>query len=257
MGEIDSLSDLLAEAGEIAMGYFRRVQPEWKLSRSLVTEADRRVQEYLTRRLRAHFPSDGIIAEEDDLRVPPTAGTRYWVIDPIDGTASFVAGLPVWGIGIALVEDGRAVEGYFHVPMTGDTWSAPPGGSVRLNGEEVLIKPPAPLYAESVILAFSRMHRVYRLSRSYRGKVRSLGSTIGHMCFVAAGSADVAILDRVWIWDVAPGLAMLTRNGGILRYLHGAEVSLTQLMDGGRALQGMICGHPDTVARVEVLLAAQ
>ena len=256
MGEADSLSDLLAEAGEIAMGYFRRVQPEWKPSRSFVTEADRRVQEFLTRRLCARFPADGIIAEEDDLRVPPKAGRRYWVIDPIDGTASFVAGLPVWGVGIALVEEGRAVEGYFHVPMTGDTWSAPPGGGVRLNGAEERIKPPVPLHSESVILAFSRLHRAHRLSQAYRGKVRSLGSTIGHMCFVAAGSADVALLDRVCIWDLAPGLAMLVRNGGVLRYLHGAEVSLTELMDGRRALQTMVCGHPDAVARVEALLAA-
>ena len=236
------------------MECFRNVKREWRTSRSYVTEADIAVQTTLRRQLQERFPDDGVIAEEMDLRVVPASGDRHWIIDPIDGTASFVAGLPVWGIGIARVEDYIPTCGFFYIPMTGDYYSATPDGGVRLNGEPATMKAPRDMHMESLMLSYSRVHRKYRLAPEYPGKMRSLGSTIAHMCFAATGGADVALLGRVHLWDLAPGLALLRQNGGVLRYLHGPPVDLRDLFAGAQARAEMICGHPDAVTRFEAML---
>ena len=254
MSDEAEIRAVLASAGRIAMEHFRKVTPRWKKSRSLVTEADLAVQSFLVEWLQSCHPDDGVIAEEAQYHVPSRRSGRYWTVDPIDGTASFVAGLPVWGIGLGLADAGGPLAGYFYVPMTGDYYCRAPGGPVLRNGERVRMKKPGPLHRESLLLAVSKLHRQAAVSTTYRGKVRSLGSTIGHMCFVAAGSADAALLGRVWIWDLLPGWALLKSTGGILKYLHGPQVRLDDLYDGSRARQLMLCGHPDAVRRYEEVL---
>lgn len=254
MNDVVLIREMLEAAGRIAMQHFLKVRPTWKANQTYVTEADIAVQAFMKQVLGTHFPEDGIIAEEENLRQEPASGNRYWIIDPIDGTASFVAGLPVWGIGLSLVEEGRPVAGYFWVPTSEDFYYTTPDGVVYRNDQPTEIKTPGPLHRESLMLTFSRLHRRYTLASSYPGKVRGLGSTIAHMCYVATGSADVALLGRVCIWDLAVGLALLTNNGGVLRYLHGSAVSLTDLFSGAPAPSLMICGHADAVARYEALI---
>ncbi len=247
-----AIREILDGAGRLALTYFRNVRPVWKASRSYVTEADIAIQSYISDRLMACFPEDGIIAEEKDLRVAPKSGARYWVVDPIDGTASFVAGLPVWGTGLALIEDLEPVAGYFLLPTTGDFFYAESGSAVFRCGEPAQMKDPQSLHRESVLLTISRLHQQVRLQDAYSGKVRSMGSTIAHMCYVATGSADAALLGRVHVWDLAPGLAMLGKNGGVLHYLlTGEQVSVADLLDGSAARSLMLCGHPDMVRRYE------
>ncbi len=255
MGEQGQIREALAQAGEIAMRYFRRVKPRWKASHSYVTEADLAVQSFLICWLQRCYPGDGIIAEEECCRIAPQGTRRLWTVDPIDGTASFVAGLPMWGVGLGLTVDGVPTAGYFYVPPTGDYFARGPGGPVLRNGDPALMKAPAPLHQESLLLSVSKLHRQVTLSPDYPGKVRSLGSTIGHMCFVATGSAEAAVLGRVWLWDLLPGLVLLSAAGATLKYLHGPEVDISELLTGARACRLMICGHPDVVSRYEALLS--
>ena len=252
--DVPRVLSLLNEVCDVALQFFRRVEPEWKASRSYVTEADRKVQARMVAWLELNFPGDGLIAEEDNLRKAPAHGTRYWVIDPIDGTAAFVRGLPVWGIGLALLEAGEPVAGFFAVPVTGDRYWALKGGGAFCNGNRMEVQTPTFLHGESVLLSYSKLHQTDILSPDFPGKVRSLGSTIAHMCYAAAGNCDAALLARVNVWDLAPGLAMLTESGGVLRYIHGGPVQLGDLLNGRPAQSRMICGSPHTVARVESLL---
>ncbi len=256
MGEAQAIREALVQAGVTAMEHFRHVTPRWKESRSYVTEADLAVQASLVAWLRARYPRDGIIAEEDGCRVKPQGSGRVWTLDPIDGTASFVAGLPLWGLGLGMMVGAQARAGYFYIPMTGDFYACVPGVGVRRNGQKAGLKDPAPLHRESVLLSISRTHQAVHVHDAYPGKIRSLGSTIGHMCFVATGSADAALLGRVWIWDLLPGWALLKAAGGVLKYLHGPRVDLSALRDGSRAKGLMLCGHPEAVRRYEKLLRA-
>ena len=249
MHEADRMKDVLEEAGRLAMRYHRRVKPSLKENRTFVTEADLAVRAFLQAEIAARYPDDGIIAEEEGLRSPPASGSRHWIIDPIDGTASFVSGLPVWGIAVGLAEAGRPRAGLFLMPATGDFFRTTEDGRVLRNGETTRMRAPGPLQRETSLLTISRIHRRYTISPEYEGKARSLGSAIAHLAYLATGAADAVLLGRSHVWDLAAGWAMLAANGGELRYLDGEEVSLTDLLDGQKAPRPILAGHPEMVAR--------
>jgi len=88
--------------------------------------------------------------------------------------------------------------------------------------------------------------------------VRSLGTTVGHLAYVAAGCADAAVLHNVHVWDLAAGLAMLNEAGGGMRYLEdGADVDVGDYLGGQDVLRPMLAGHPETVARLAKRIATR
>ena len=152
----------------------------------------------------------------------PEKGDTYFVLDPIDGTASFIAGFPVWGIALGVIESRNPSAGYFYMPAIDDFFYTDATGSVYRNDTEVKMKKFAKANRETLLLGISGIHREFEISPEYPGKVRSLGSAVSHICYAATGSADVALVSHnVKIWDIVPGAAMLLRNGGIARYING------------------------------------
>ena len=257
MIDIDLITEIITRAGHIALEHFRKVTPTWKENLTYVTEADLAVQAYLHRALNNVFPGDGVIAEENDLRKPPSAGHRTWIVDPIDGTASFSTGLPVWGVSIGLVDAGEPVAGYFYAPAVDDLIVTSPEGQVLRNGHPAELRQPRALHRESSLFIASRLHRHYKVSPAYPGKLRNLGSSAAHLGYVATGSADCALVERVYAWDIAAGMAMLNLNGGELRYIDGSPVSLPDLINGEQMRLPMLGGHPETIAAFQKLLTYQ
>ncbi|MCY3614030.1 MAG: hypothetical protein OXH03_02930 [Bacteroidetes bacterium] len=251
---VADVMNLLNVAAATAMEFFGCVTPRWKDSMSYVTDADLAIQHLIVEWLNQHYPDDGIIAEEEDLRKEPTTSSRYWSIDPIDGTAAFVGGLPVWGTGLALLEDYEPIVAFFSAPVTRDQYWALKGNGAYRGEQRLSVRPPSPLHRESVLLSYSKLHRQKVLSSKYPGKVRSLGSTIAHLCYAAAGNCDATLLTRVSLWDVAPGLLMLRESGGELRYVNGDQVSLKDMLTS-RAPALMIGGHPEMVRSFDALLS--
>ncbi|MXY07183.1 MAG: inositol monophosphatase family protein [Rhodothermaceae bacterium] len=251
---VADVMNLLNVAAATAMEYFGCVTPRWKDSMSYVTDADLAVQHLIVKWLTHHYPDDGIIAEEEDLRKEPVTGSRYWSIDPIDGTAAFVGGLPIWGTGLALLEDYEPIAAFFSAPVTRDQYWALKGKGAYRGEQRLSVRPPTPPHRESVLLSYSKLHRQKVLSSKYPGKVRSLGSTIAHLCYAAAGNCDATLLTRVSLWDVAPGLLMLRESGGELRYINGDQVSLKDMLTC-RAPALMIGGHPEAVRCFDTLLS--
>ena len=251
---VADVMNLLNVAGITAMEYFGFVTPRWKDSMSYVTDADLAVQHLIVEWLNRHYPDDGIIAEEEDLRKEPSIGSRYWSIDPIDGTAAFVGGLPIWGTGLALMEDYEPIAAFFSAPVTRDQYWALKGEGAYRGEQRLSVRPPSSLHRESVLLSYSKLHRQNILSSKYPGKVRSLGSTIAHLCYAAAGNCDATLLTRVSLWDVAPGLLMLRESGGELWYVNGGQVSLKDMLTC-RAPALMIGGHPEMVRSFDALLS--
>jgi len=255
MYDITLIATFMKSAGERAMQYFRNVTPSWKANQTYVTEADVAVQAYLKEELERHFPDDGLIGEEHDLAKPPRAGDRYWIIDPIDGTASFVRGFPGWGIALGLFTSTQALGGFFYMPATGDFYATLPDGTVRRNDQIMPLHAPDLTSRETVLLTGARLHRAYTIAPEYQGKVRSLGSAIAHLCYVATGSADAAFMSRLAVWDLAAGLAMLKQNQGVLEYLDGTPVTVAELLRQRKSSQAMFAGHPDAVAYFRKLIA--
>lgn len=247
MYDIQLMQELITDAGKLALKYFRNVTPTWKDNKTYITEADIAVQDYLKKELEARFPDDGMIAEEKDLSRPPRSGNRYWVIDPIDGTASFAKGFPVWGIAVGLLTPAEALGGFFYLPSTEDFYYTMTDGTVRHNGQIMQMPRTDPTSPEAILLTGARFYRRCAISRDYPGKIRSLGSTIAHLCYVAAGSADAALVQRVSIWDLAAGVAMLHQNHGVLEYIDGTPVDLGELLINHKAPRHILAGHPEVV----------
>jgi myo-inositol-1(or 4)-monophosphatase len=127
-----ALATRLADtARAIARRYFRQpLQVERKADASPVTAADREIEAELRRMIRAEFPAHGIRGEE----YAAEAGSEYtWVLDPIDGTKSFVSGFPLFGTLIALVHGGQPLVGVIEAPATGERWLGATGAGTWLN----------------------------------------------------------------------------------------------------------------------------
>jgi myo-inositol-1(or 4)-monophosphatase len=256
VNDTDWMREVLLGAGKLALGHFGRVAASMKQDSTYVTAADVAVQRFVRRRIEARFPRDGILAEEEGLRRDPDAGPggRTWVVDPIDGTAAFVAGLPVWGISIALVEGGRPAAGYFHLPATGDLFLTAPDGGVLRNGARAALKPHSPFHPETSVMVDARFHARHTVAPSYPGKLRSMGSTAAHLCYVAAGCADAAVAEHAYAWDLAAGVALVRAGGGVVRYMDGSDVDLAPLMAARQPAPPVLAGSAEAVARVAEIL---
>jgi fructose-1,6-bisphosphatase/inositol monophosphatase family enzyme len=242
------LEAIAARAGTIALSHFRSVAVERKADRTVVTQADRDVEAFLVRELGALLPDAGILGEEGATR--PGQGSLRIILDPIDGTAAFVAGLPTWCVCIGILDGAEPVAGVVHAPSVGETYTAV-AGNAWWNGTPL---PPlgAAHAGDRFIVAHARAHARHRLQ--YPGKIRSFGSTAYHVALVARGAAEGALLGHAHLWDLAAPGAVLHAVGGRYEYLGGEPVDLAALADGRRAPDHVIAGTPATIAQLRPLL---
>lgn len=167
----------------------------------MVTEIDRRVEEFLVDAIRRRYPEHGIFGEETGR----TAGssTWCWVIDPIDGTTSFIHGFPYYSISIACRKEGRTEAGVVYAPRLGELFRAERGRGAQLNGDTIHVSDCAELKSALMATGFACVRAGVRpdnldlmpeLVRSIQG-VRRCGSAALDLCNVAAGR-----FDGYWEW---------------------------------------------------------
>ena len=166
---------------------------EVKRDGSPVTAADKAVQKYLVEAISNEFPKDGIVAEEDQIYQHPQEGSRYWTIDPIDGTASFMAGMFSWAIAVGLIEEGRPVAGFIHLPATGDLFCTT-GSEVYRNDQLRSLTSAHSLHSNTLLLTHARPHQRYTLHASFPGRVLCLGTASAHLSLLATGGADIVLI---------------------------------------------------------------
>lgn len=239
----EELEAIAARGGALALRYFRDVAAERKADRTLVTRADREVEALLVGELGALLPGAGIIGEEGAAR--PATGPYRIVIDPVDGTAAFVAGLPTWCVCIGILRGSTPVAGVVHLPASGETYTAIEDAA-WWNGRSLPRLGGAAGEGDRFVVSHAKAHLRHRIT--YRGKVRALGSSAYHILLVARGAAEAALVGRAHLWDlVAPG-AVLRAAGGVLVYLQGGgTVDLGLLADGRRAPDDIVAGAPATL----------
>jgi myo-inositol-1(or 4)-monophosphatase len=233
---IASLKELVLQAGEIALARFSDVQPQLKKGGEIVTQADREIEAMLVERLKSDYPEYGIIGEE--MGVSATGEKGDWALDPIDGTRAFAQGLPVWGISLGLLEQGRPTQGAFYMPLLREYYEADAHGDARLNDRSLKLLRGANWDHNSFLAVPSDAHRVYDIE--FPGVTRALGSTAAHILYVAKGSAIGAVVGYIQLWDIAAALAVLERVGGKYCYLSGQPVDLSLLLDGRQTPEPII-----------------
>ena len=212
--------DLARQAGELTLEYFRSgVETDHKADGTPVTAADRGAEELLRRELRSRFPDDGLLGEEHG-NEPGTSG-RTWILDPIDGTKSFVRGVPLYGVLIGLEIDGAAALGVVHLPALGETVAAWRGGGCWWNGRRARVSRVAELGSSLLALSDWPDGGVLDPVLDAVGMRRTWGDCYGYV-LVATGRAEMMIDPVVNVWDVAAVKPIVEEAGGRLTDLGGA-----------------------------------
>lgn len=211
--------DLARRAGELTLEYFHGgVETEHKADGTPVTAADRGAEALLRREIRSRFPDDGLVGEEHGTE-PGTSG-RTWILDPIDGTKSFVRGVPLWGVLIGLEIDGEAALGVIHLPALSETVVAWRGGGCWWNGRPARVSGVAELGSSLVNLSDFPEDDALDPVLAAAGLQRTWGDCYGYV-LVATGRAEVMIDPVVNVWDVAAVQPIIEEAGGRFTDLGG------------------------------------
>jgi myo-inositol-1(or 4)-monophosphatase len=237
----------VSEAGRKVRGYCGCVLPERKPDGTIVTEADRISEDLIVSRIHAAFPDHSILGEEKTTEIRDWAGP-LWIIDPIDGTSSFVRGMPIWGVSLGYFENCEPVAGVFYMPKLDECYWATAEGAAFLNGEPIAMADPEQIDSESVMAVGSDFHRV--AVNRFPGKVRSFGSLAANLCYVARGSVTAAVSSRTRIWDIAAGGLIVQCAGGVLRFLDGRSLDWRRLLAERKTLEFLVAGHSEVISEV-------
>ncbi len=226
LADIRKLAERLAEqAGEITLRYFHsEIEVEHKADKSPVTIADRSAERFIRDQINTHYPGDAIHGEEYG-STPGTSGRR-WIIDPIDGTKSFIRGVPLYGTMIGVEQDGEYVAGAMRFPATGQTISAHVGGGCALNGKPCNVSQTAVL-SEAFFTTTSLEHWVEQLGSESIVKVvqstrlqRTWGDCYGYL-LLACGQVDVMMDPILSLHDFAALVPIVVEAGGRVTGLDG------------------------------------
>jgi histidinol phosphatase-like enzyme (inositol monophosphatase family) len=214
----ETFADYIArEAGKITLKFFRgEVQVETKADLSPVTIADRKAEETLRKLIEDEFPTHGILGEEFG---ETRAGSEYrWILDPIDGTRAFIAGVPQFTVLVALEHAGDSLVGAVYNPGLDRMLTASKGNGSNLNGHLVHVSSVEDLSSATVLcssyagLMKKHPQKCTRLLESCRF-APGWGDGYGYM-LVAEGKCDI-MLDWGWnIWDAAPMKVCIEEAGG-------------------------------------------
>jgi histidinol-phosphatase len=205
-------------AGQLALRYFDgSFTVEWKSDLSPVTVADREAEQLLRQKLLGAFPDDGFLGEEFG-DTPGSSGFR-WIIDPIDGTRSFVRGIPLWATLVGLEYRDEQIAGVAEVPALGDTYRALRGDGTYRNDRRVHVSEVADL-SQSLIFYSSlswfikagRQDVFLELTRR-TDRTRGFGDFYGFV-LVAQGSGELMVEHGVHAWDVAAIKPIVEEAGG-------------------------------------------
>lgn len=227
-GDLELLQGVAAEAASIAMSFFRADPSVWYKNegRSPVSEADIAVDRYLRETLMAARPDYGWLSEETVDDADRLACEQVFVVDPIDGTRAYVAGLVDWCVSIAIVRNGAAVAGVLAAPARNQTWFAALGRGAVLNGQPIGLHEDAPGAALQVSMPDSLAGGIIASGDGLIERTRGGPSLALRLAGVAAGETDGAyVRPRASEWDIAASDVLLRETGHRLVDEFGHEIT--------------------------------
>ena len=226
-----------------------------KSRRSWVTKSDHASEALILLRLGEAFPQHAVLAEESR---PDTNWEHgyVWVIDPLDGTRNFVAGIPLFCVNIALALDGEVLLGATYDPNRDSCVLGAPGRGLTVNGEPASASA-APDLASAIVtadLGFDdrrgslMLELLHRLWPQVQG-CRVLGSAAIGLAWAAAGLTDVMVHSMLYPWDVAAALGQMPAGGGLILDRDGGPATLGS--------EGVVAGAPAPVRELMTLVKGQ
>ncbi len=225
---MDFAVDVARKAGMVARSHYQTdIIAELKADLTPVTVADRETERVARALIRSRYPEDGILGEE--FGAEQAGADRRWVLDPIDGTRSFMHGTPLWGVMVALEVNSEPVVGVLHFPVLGDTvyaalgqgcwWNGRPArvsDSTSLADALVLTTDPTTILNGDLGAGWTRLTEIAATARSW-------GDCYGY-AMVATGRAEVMIDPELSHWDVAALIPVVREAGGVITDPSGCDI---------------------------------
>lgn len=222
-------------AGDVAHAHYRTaLTVEAKGDGSPVTIADREAERAARDWLAQRFPDDGILGEEFGVREGRSG--RRWLLDPIDGTKSFVRGVPLWGTLVAVAEGDHVLAGAAYFPAVDEIVAAAPGEGCWWNGRRAHVSEVSTLAGATALVTDDRTFATPALAGAWHalaaqvGVARGWGDCFGYL-LVATGRAEVMVDPVINPWDAACFLPIIEEAGGVFTDLTGHRTAF-----GGHAI---------------------
>jgi inositol-phosphate phosphatase / L-galactose 1-phosphate phosphatase / histidinol-phosphatase len=250
-----ALAESLADAARaVVRRYFRRpLAVEDKSDRSPVTIADREAEAAMRRLIEERFPEHGILGEEHgSVRAE---AEHLWVLDPIDGTKSFISGIPLFGTLIALLHRGRPMLGVIDQPILAERWIGAEGRPTTLNGARVETRrcpalasatlfstAPESMFQDADALGFARLRAAVKLTRT--------GADCYAYAQLASGFIDLVVEAQMKPYDYCALVPVIAGAGGVITDWQGEALGLHS---DGRVFA---CGDPALAAETRALLSS-
>ncbi len=239
-------------ADEIALASFgTTLRSTLKADQTVVTEVDEAIERRLRETIRATYPGHGIVGEEYG---EEGAGSPVrWYIDPIDATANFVRGIPIFGTLLAVAREGEVQVGVMSAPALRERWFAFRGGGARdRRGRRLTVSSRTKLADSQLVygslseVSASRAGRGFERLVAGVGRERGFGDFWGY-ALVACGSAEAMLEVGVQTWDLAAPLVLVEEAGGVLTDFEGAR-----RLDGREALASNGVLHSQLLAALAI-----
>jgi myo-inositol-1(or 4)-monophosphatase len=216
------LNQIITRAGQITLDYRKElasISIEKKSAKDLVTEADIAVEKYLVKEISTHYPDHAILGEETGAH----QGNEYrWVIDPIDGTTSFICDQPFFSVSVALEKSGETILAAVNAPVLGELFEAQKGCGAYLNGKRINVTDTSQMIDSVLATGFAcvranlendNLPYFNNIIRNIRD-IRRFGSAAIDLSYVAAGRLEGFWELNLNIYDVAAGMLLVTEAGG-------------------------------------------
>lgn len=215
---LDEAIDIAERASAIALGHFRQaLLIEMKSNQTPVTVADKKTEEAIRKDLNRRFPSHGIFGEEFGIEM--SDAEYVWTVDPIDGTRSFIRGIPLFGTLLGLLHRGTPVVGIMVLPAMEETYYSASGLGTFCNDIQLHVSPVSTLQNALIscgdVSCFETTgHMRLLLSLMRKAElVRGYTDCFGH-AMVLRGAVDAMVDPLVALWDVAPIACLVKEAGG-------------------------------------------
>jgi myo-inositol-1(or 4)-monophosphatase len=217
------------------------IEAEYKAGHDPVTEADKAVDAVLRQELLRE--GEGWLSEESVDDFSRLEKKRVWIVDPLDGTREFIAGIPEFCVSIAMVEDGISVAGGICNPATNETFLGSLDSGVTYNGKPVRASQRTSLEGAVILASRSETKRgEWKRFEKTSAKVRPMGSVAYKLALVSAGLADLTFtLTPKHDWDIAGGAALVTSAGGFVSTLENSPLRCNRKSP---LLSGLLAGGP-------------
>lgn len=205
------------KAGAVTLRYFETsIAREVKADKSFVTAADKEAEAVIIAEIKRHFPAHSILSEEGGTE---KNGSEFeWVIDPLDGTANFVNGIPLFAVSIAVLKNGAPLAAVVYQPVGGSLYAAVLGEGTTWRGNRVRVSDGD---TEHAMITFGpgkkekeRLNRLFSAAEQFVKSKRYLGCAALELAYVARGGTEGFICLGLNKWDYAAGVLLVEEAGG-------------------------------------------